>query len=400
MGNLNHTPRHERVTTKQKREQALALALAALRKHRRPVPKHRYQRLASAEREAKWAAFAQKFDGYLLRDPAAWKRRGRTQASLTHHFVRYAFARYHVPRFLDQAWQDQTPYLAEADGRPTPSQLLFIHLAQGGSVLTAPYQPVRLTKRMAHWFMQAPAYYTIDQAFCFAQVMGLGGDENLAWWVIQSSLGQQGSRIDDFWLTVVALFARQTMFDNSYLPDIVEYIHHRKFERTVERDGRAQGPPQPDFSMKGRTALALLRQTQAWKAENDRVNWVDPGQLAWRPSAVPGGEYWGLHDGQGAIYNFSELLDGQQLRAEGKAMKHCVFTYARGCYFGYTAIFSLTAATNQQPGKRVATLEVDLHDRTIVQVRGKCNQRPAPEAESVIRQWANEQKIKLSKRAF
>jgi hypothetical protein len=399
MGSLNHTPRHERVNLKQKREQALALALAALRKHRRPAPKHRYQRLAPTERAANWTAFAKKFNEMVLRDPATWKRRGRTQASLTHHFVRYVFARYHVPRFLDQAWQDQLPYLAQADGRPTPKQLLFIHLAQGGSVLTAPYQPVRLTKRMAHWFMQAPAYYTIDQAFRFAQVMGLGGDENLAWWVIQSNIGEPTGE-DDFWLSVIALFARQAMFDNSHLPDIVEYVNHRKFERTRARDGREQGPPEPGFSMKGRTALALLRQTETWKAENNLLNRADPGQLTWRPGPVPGGDCWGLHEGQGAVYNFTELMDGEQLRAEGKAMKNCVLTHARSCYFGYGAIFSVTATTNQQPSKRVATLELDIEKRQVYQVRAKCNQRITPETEKVIRQWAKERKLTLNKWAL
>lgn len=53
-------------------------------------------------------------------------------------------------------------------------------------------------------------------------------------------------------------------------------------------------------------------------------------------------------------------------------MCHCVYSYARSCATGRTAIYSLqvNAGTGWQ---RRATVEVDVQTRRVVQVRGRFN---------------------------
>lgn len=54
----------------------------------------------------------------------------------------------------------------------------FTHIGTGGSVRDID-TPVRLTRRMAHVFLQAPRD-TVERNLRWAQVVGMGGDDRLA----------------------------------------------------------------------------------------------------------------------------------------------------------------------------------------------------------------------------
>jgi hypothetical protein len=94
--------------------------------------------------------------------------------------------------------------------------------------------------------------------------------------------------------------------------------------------------------------------------------------------------------------SFAALQTGKALRAEGRAMHHCVASYWRNVVDGKSRIYSI-----RENGRRVATLEVTgqltqykgRNDAVTVLVRGNrqrrryqasqlvgaCNSRPAPE---------------------
>lgn len=66
------------------------------------------------------------------------------------------------------------------------------------------------------------------------------------------------------------------------------------------------------------------------------------------------------------------LTDGGMLWDEGKAMRHCVSSYADRCLNGGSRIFSI-----MKDGLRFGTLQLALNDQNewqVVQFRGKCNQ--------------------------
>ena len=171
-----------------------------------------------------------------------------------------------MPEFLDAAWLDGlTP-----DG--VRCQDWYKHIGRGQSIRTAKGLPLELTKRMAHHFVRAPTECPIPEAFRYAQVLGLGGDERLARSLLATRLGSNFQN-NDFWETVIRWFIEQPMLDPVHHGPIIDYVYAQKFVPSVANPrSRQRGkprqcllvPPQPNLSMKGRTAVALLRSVERW----------------------------------------------------------------------------------------------------------------------------------------
>jgi len=87
-------------------------------------------------------------------------------------------------------------------------------------------------------------------------------------------------------------------------------------------------------------------------------------------------------------WSIVELVDSTALHTEGRAMHHCVYTYANRCRRGETTIWSLRLRAAGEE-KRMVTIEVDPHKRAIVQTRAKCNRWPGARSGEIIRQWAS-----------
>src|SRR6266567_2354489 len=79
---------------------------------------------------------------------------------------------------------------------------------------------------------------------------------------------------------------------------------------------------------------------------------------------------------------------GDEALTEGRAMRHCVYSYANRCRRGETTIWSLRMRINGEE-KRMATIEVDPRRRSIIQARTKCNLCPGVRSIEIIRQWAD-----------
>src|SRR5262249_49909715 len=142
----------------------------------------------------------------------------------------------------------------------------FVHVGRGQNIRTADL-PLPYTKRMAHYFMQAPAGLTVEAALRWGQIHGLGGSERLARAVIGTRLGAS-FRHDDFWITVLRFFIANPMLDLAHVGPIVDYIEEQRFvsQSVLVAPGVVErgGPAQPNFTMKGRTPTSLLRQVEAW----------------------------------------------------------------------------------------------------------------------------------------
>jgi hypothetical protein len=394
MGKPKHTPRSVRLASITEKKAAEAKLMALLRPNLAPAQRLERSRLGTAQKTASQQRQREVIDpllaGFVLRDPAKWRDRG-PKNTLRHRKLAYLYGKYPVPAFL-------------ANGTSRANVLLFIHLAQGGSVLTAPGLPTTLTKRMAHEFMQAPAYCTLDQAVRWAQVRAAGGDDNLAFWVAFSPLGEGQFAQDAFWLEFIALFARQAMFDNRRVPDVVRYLNAQKFERQLLRNGQTEPPPEPGFSLKGRTAASLLRLTDEWLREVRRTTTDRPELMRWGASMVRGGEYClEAPNGELELYQVRELLSGRELHAEGQAMHHCVFSYAEACLLGQSAIFSLTVQVGRKVAKRLATIEVSIwRHKTpeVLQVRARYNASLGDEGRWVVRRWMQDQALGAKPKAF
>lgn len=144
--------------------------------------------------------------------------------------------------------------------------------------------------------------------------------------------------------------------------------------------------------MKGRKLISILRLVTAWHSD---LAATAPGKhFSWRASGFQSYRFLEKrpdeeHDREWSIH---ELLDSGALHIEGRAMRHCVYSYSERCRCGETTIWSLRLRVNGEE-KRMVTIEVDPNRRSIIQIRAKCNLRPGGRSLEIIRQWATDARL-------
>jgi len=326
-----------------------------------------------------------------IRPVGDWKPRTRNARRQFSSLARHLFAAWPVPAFVDSAW-----FLGNG-AEAVRQQEWFLHIGMGQNIRTADL-PLPYTKRMAHHFMQAPADFTVQSALRWGQIHGLGGNARLVWAIIGTRLGSSFEH-DDFWTTVLQFFIANPMLDLAHAGPIIDYIHQQRFTSqdvfvaagVVER----RGPPQPNFTMKGRTPASLLRQVEAW---HRTLTKTQQPQAQWPRSGIDNFEFVeGTERGDNLkIWTITELLSTKALAAEGVAMKHCVATYAHSCASGARSIWTLEVETFEGRSK-ILTVEVQNGARLICQARGKCNILPGGKDRGILRRWAEQAGLSLAK---
>lgn len=337
--------------------------------------------LESNEYAAGIVALASRPDAWL-RPIATWKANSYNDRKRFASLARHLYAAFPVPRFLDRVWL--TGGAREQDW--------FRHIGAGQNIRTAEGLPIVMNKRIAHHFLQAPDDYSVEAAFRWGQVASLDGDPALAHALRETRLVRD-FRDDPFWLSVIRFFVDNPMLDRAHVLPIVDYVWNQRYEPVivfVERGVAEERPPeQPNFTMRGRTAEALLRAVDAWHGRLGREQ--SGGDLQWRKSAVPDFvRQEGSVDGKSMqVWRIRELVSSKELVAEGRQQGHCVASYARSCHQGKCSIWTLELQTFDGVEKRV-TIEVALPQGEVRQVRGARNRRANDEEMRVLRNWSSQ----------
>ena len=251
---------------------------------------------------------------------------------------------------------------------------------------------------MAHHFLSAPKQYTVDEALRWGQVHALGGAKRLVDALRGTHMISNFSN-DDFWLNVIRFFIANSMLDVSHVQPIIDYIWNQKFENRqvfVERGIEEEiVPAQPNFSMRGRTPRTLLRQVNGWHRQLGRE--TRGGKFQWTRSDI--GEFR-FQKGSKQKFNTKfwyilELLSTDELINEGRAMHHCVISYAESCFNGKKSIWSME--TEDEDGRmKVLTIEVLLAEKLISQVRGKRNRLPTLIEKNILMRWVRKEKLEIA----
>lgn len=321
--------------------------------------------------------------GHWVRPVSAWKPRThnsrRQFSSLAHHLL----AQWPVPPFMDSVW-----FLGDCD-QGSCQQNWFLHLARGENIRSAEL-PLAYTKRMAHHFMRAPADYSVEAALRWGQIVALGGNLRLVRAVVGSRLGTHFEH-EEFWDTVLQFFVQHSMLDPSRVAPIIDFIYQQKFG---SGDTEQVSPPQPSFTMRGRTPASLLRQVDAW--HRDLPAKKQP-LMDWPRSAITPLEFveGSTVSANRRTWTTTELLTTKALVEEGRTMCHCVATYARSCAHGQTSIWTLEVA-DFEARRKVLTLEVNRVTKVICQARGKRNATPSEKHLSVLRRWSEQAGLVLA----
>lgn len=323
-----------------------------------------------------------------IRPLAAWRARSHNAHRQFRSLLRHLIARFEVPTFLDAAWTEGlTPSGVRHQG-------WYKLIGRGENLRTAGDLPVPLTRRQAHYFLQSPDDLDIPSAIRRALVLDLGGDDRLARSILTTRIGTTFED-EEFWATVVRYFAVHPELEPARHGPIIDFLHNQKFVPTLPNplaDQPGQPPLvacQPNLKMKGRTPDSLRRAVEGWHRD-----------LAERRSAATAVASWGsagytpfareewLGDDR-RLYEVVELLTAEELFEEGKAMGHCVASYAHACASGRSSIWAIRMRLDSGRLVRLATVEVRIRDATVVQVR-RCSNKPPTDRElDLLGQWAN-----------
>lgn len=309
----------------------------------------------------------------------------RAIAVLAQHLA----GKYAVPPFLAAAWY------ATDDAYGERKRKWFVGHAAGASFRSLDL-PIRMTRRMEHVFLGSHAHLGIEYAMRRAELLGLGAPAELVRAVLATRLATDLDH-GDFWRTVwLFLIANARSIDRAHVGPIVDFIQAVRHERVAVETAEGidmRDPPQPSFSMKGRTPQSVLRLVQDWHRSLGGGN----GGLTWTPSRLrplvieePGQE----PTAPPAIWHLVELTNGAQLRTEGSALRHCVASYADRCWRGASRIWSLRVQRGEQV-RRVLTVEVDPKRGAVVQARGWGNRPPSGKPFRLLQEWAAREQLRL-----
>ena len=323
-----------------------------------------------------------------IRPLETWQIKRHNRDRQFSELLRHLFVAYKVPPFMNRVW------LTENETH----QNWYKHIGAGQNIRTAPGIPVALTKKMAHHFLFAPKQYSVEEAIRWGQVHALGGDKRLMD-ALRGTRMLGNFKNDEFWLNVIRFFIANPMLDVSHVHPIIDYIWNQKFEN--QRVFVARGvveehdPPQPNFSMKGRTPKTLLHQVNDWHRQLGRE--TRGGDFEWMRSEI--GEFH-LQEGSEKKRNLKywyirELLSTKELIHESRKLHHCVRSYAKSCYTGKTSIWTMESE-DENGRNKVLTIEISQHENLIRQVRGKRNRLPTEKEKYILMQWAMYEKLEIA----
>lgn len=235
--------------------------------------------------------------------------------------------------------------------------------------------PIPFTQKMAHYFLQAPAVFSVTEALRWAQAKGLGADERLAERFVYSWIGNKPYGDEVFWETFIRLVIQGEMFSYDKLTDIIDYVREARIENR-------------NYSLKGRTLQSLTRQSDEWHKKDVLIK----GPLTWNSCGIEGYKF----EKKEEVIALEELLGSKLLRNEGRTMKHCVGSYVTQCRTGKSAIFSMRKYSFEMFTATLATIEVKLDLKRVVQARSKANSIISADARKHLHIWAESQGLSIN----
>jgi hypothetical protein len=307
------------------------------------------------------------FGTKMVRPVEDWVKDSLTAEGQLASMIRHCFAKYDVPQFMEYVF---------ASGN-TVHMFWYIQLGRGDSVQKLAAFPVQFTNKMAHAFRETPAQYTVEQAIRRAQAIGFGANaqtaEAIAWSATIEEIVNAGFRAAV--ISFIAKVKETPAFDR--LQQVIEFL-------------AAMHVADNAYSLRGRTWVSVSRQAAEYHAELAKKKAAESFS-DWVRSTIKDYEV----EKESGIFKIVQLDTSEALYEEGHEMSHCVAEYAYDCTEGGVAIFSLRRfAADEENFERLATIEVQLAYKEIVQAKAEYNEMISEEANDLILEWAKAEGLK------
>jgi hypothetical protein len=307
-------------------------------------------------------------------------------SSLAHHLV----CKYEVPVFMASSW-----YSREG-ATPDKKRGWFVAHARGATFRSLDL-PIVMTRKMEHIFLGSPDHLPIERAIRRAELLALGAPAEFVEAVLSTRLATDLSN-SMFWRTAWSfLITNASLIDPAEIGPMIDFIQAIRHDRVaVETPNGLEelDPPQPAFSVKGRTVQSMLRLMRDWH----RSLGAGGAGRAWTPSPL---QPMVLEEpSTGASdppkrWQMMELTNSGQLRAEGAALHHCVASYDDRCCRGISRIWSLRLWRGEKVHP-VMTIEVDPKRRAVVQARARANRAASGKPLRLLKDWAARERLHLA----
>jgi hypothetical protein len=170
---------------------------------------------------------------------------------------------------------------------------------------------------MAYHFLQAPRNYDYIRALRWSQVSGFGGGALLARAVDFTRLAWQvwDPEEEAWWAGARQWLAGRPDLDPAQVTPIVDYLSAKRYGlKDMEI------PPDPAFSMKGRSLAPLLRAIEEW--HEDLATRKTVTHTEFRRSGVPAGRWEFPTEAEPLVWTIEEIRDSRSLLEEGHDVVH------------------------------------------------------------------------------
>ena len=331
-----------------------------------------------------------RFADHYVRALDEWPGVEGTVYPVVHALSQHLLARHPVPRFLASAWHD--------DGAIGDDKRRWFIAHAAGTRFRDLELPAPMTRQMESIFLRSPDHLSVEAAMRRAEILALGGNAPLVAAVLATRLGRDVAN-GRFWRTVMEFFVRfaERIGPHAVGPivDFLQFVRHERVEALTPSGSRFIEPPEPAFSIKGRSPVSLQRLVEAWHRRlgsrpADTISWRRSGlqpmtfeEPSFDPEKPP------------LRWEIVELTCGSELSREGRQLQHCVATYAPRCLWGQSRIWSLRRVTASSNVRAVTTVEVDPRARAIVQARGLRNRVPSARERALLALWARRENLTL-----
>lgn len=331
-----------------------------------------------------------RFRGAHIRSTDDWAGTSSSWRPAVSSLAQHLTSRYQVPVFMSSVW-----HAGDAAGDRKRS---WVIAHSRGTSFRSLDLPMTMTRKMERIFLLSQDHLTLEPALRRAELLAFDLPAELIQAIMMTRLASD-LRNGDFWRTFWMFLASHVgEIDPAQVGPIIDYIQavrHERVRMETQNGAVELMPPQPDFSIKGRTVPSLLRLMREW---HRRLGGCAAPTFYWSRSPFKPWlfeEPWHDEEASPRRWHITELTNSAQLREEGVALHHCVGSYAHLCQRGSSSIWSLRVWQGEKI-RSVLTVEVDPKRRAVIQARGKANRSASGKSLHVLNHWAAREGLQMA----